>query len=90
MMKTMTSSLLVLSLFLSLCCCVNARRNFPPVSAAITEVKQCWDLLVLRWVTAMGQKERNENPFPSLPFSLVGLLRRVLTGRCCARWSIKI
>ena len=44
---------------------------------------------MLGWVTAMGQR-KGMRIFPSLPFSLVGLLWRVLTGRCCARRSIQI
>ncbi len=36
-------------------------------SREISEVKQRWDWLVLGWVSAMGQKERNENfSIPSL------------------------
>ncbi len=43
-------------------------------SLEMTEVKQRWDWLVLGWVTAMEQKERNNNfPSPSLLFCGVAL-----------------
>ena len=50
--------------------CVCAQRRSlvdTPVPVMITEVKQRWDWLVLGCVTAMGQRERNENfSIPSL------------------------
>ncbi len=53
----------------------------------ITEVKQCWSWLVLGWVTAMRQKERNNNNF-SIPFLLsCGAALKSAITRCCAGQS---
>ncbi len=45
--------------------------QFPMTSLMLSNVG---DWLVLGWVTARGQKERNDFSFPSFPFTLVGLL----------------